>query len=88
METIEQERGVMIEPPNLGKLNPWLKKYIQTPFISFADKTHRSGKPFTIPEQIAATRKQVTMFVRGLQEANIPDEEIRAELTSLVSKME
>ena len=52
----------VIEKPNLatpGAFDLWLNEHVQKPFAGFEDKKHDDGTPFSLAEQIQATKDQL-----------------------------
>ena len=52
----------VIEKPDLatpGAFDLWLDEHVQKPFAGFEDKKHDDGTPFSLAEQIQATKDQL-----------------------------
>lgn len=52
---IELKSELVIEKPDITNkkaFGKWLDQYVQNPFISFADKKHEDGTPYSQEEQI------------------------------------
>ncbi len=47
--------------------------HIEEPFISFADKTHSDGRPFSVEEQLRDTRWYIKDFIGLLRLKNYPE---------------
>lgn len=77
MKIMESEQSI-IEPPDIDdpkKLDEWLETHITIPSASFADPraAHADGTLLTDEEKVAATRIQVRLGVKGLQQLGKPE---------------
>lgn len=90
-ENPKPEKVKVIEKPDLdtpGALDQWLDEYVPRPFAGFADKTHDDGTPFSLAEQIQATKNQLRNIADEFPKMGKTHEQIQTVLVASVQGLQ
>ena len=81
----------VIEKPDLatpGAVDLWLNEYVQKPFAGFEDLKHDDGTPYSLKDQIQATKDQLIKSAGEFSQMGKTPDQIQSVLVSSVQGLQ